>query len=516
MRFSSPLFKFSNSEILFAVLAWSLLILRFGYRFGTGDQVELLPYTLFLHDPTLYPHDFFMQGLSSTVPNERTVMAHLLLPFVNHLEICCFIFQFLTTFVLVLGLTKLAHQFIHNKYLAGLSVLVAMIPLNDFALGNVELYSECFQASAVAVAIIVWAILLFLHRRFVLASVLLSVASFIQVLEGLDVMIVMSVILLVMLLTKDIGRKTFLIFISIYALTAGIFLLVIFIGKQGNTVITGEQLFQILFVFRHPHHFIFSSFPKIKMIVFFLLTLVSLYYYSQHSSKVFEFMMVGMMGVIFYAFAVDDFHNIFIANFQFYKVTQWMKFLGVVAAFCLLEQYLATKMHLLNKVQMEKVSLVAVSLLCWIIVIRFNDHLPYKVPFQLFGMKEKDDMIAICEKIREVTPKDALFMQPFDNTELKFYGQRSSFVEFKANVRNKKFTNDWYDRIHNIYGLSVNDAEKGFAMKDKADANYYNANQWAFSSRREFGITHMLVDKRYKPPFGSLILENNSYAVYKL
>jgi len=89
-------------------------------------------------------------------------------------------------------------------------------------------------------------------------------------------------------------------------------------------------------------------------------------------------------------------------------------------------------------------------------------------------------------------------------------------VEFKANVRNKKFTNDWYDRIHNIYGLSVNDAEKGFAMKDKADANYYNANQWAFSSRREFGITHMLVDKRYKPPFGSLILENNSYAVYKL
>ena len=171
-------------SILFAICAWSLLILRFGYRYGTGDQVELLPYTLFLHDASLYPHDFFIHGLNASVPNERTVMAYLLLPFVNHLEIFCFIFQFITTIVLVMGLEKLAGKFIQNKYLVWLAVLTALIPLNDFALGNVDIYSECLQASGVAAALVVWAINGFLEKKFIRASVIISVASFIQLLEG--------------------------------------------------------------------------------------------------------------------------------------------------------------------------------------------------------------------------------------------------------------------------------------------------------------------------------------------
>ena len=80
-------------------------------------------------------------------------MANLLLPFVNHLELACFLLQMLCTIFLVCGLERLACRFIKNRYLTWLAILIAMIPLNDFALGNVELYSECFQASGLAVAI---------------------------------------------------------------------------------------------------------------------------------------------------------------------------------------------------------------------------------------------------------------------------------------------------------------------------------------------------------------------------
>jgi len=142
--------------------------------------------------------------------------------------------------------------------------------------------------------------------------------------------------------------------------------------------------------------------------------------------------------------------------------------------------------------------------------------LPYRVPFQLFGMKEKDDMIAICEKIKETAPVDAVFIQPFDNTELKFYGQRSSFVEFKANVKHKSFVGEWYRRIGIVYGISAIDEVQGFKLQDKADANYYTPEVWRFSNKAGYGITHMLVKKDYKPPYGNLILSNNSYAVYKL
>ena len=125
-------------------------------------------------------------------------------------------------------------------------------------------------------------------------------------------------------------------------------------------------------------------------------------------------------------------------------------------------------------------------------------------------------MIAICEQIKETTPIDAVFIQPFDNTELKFYGQRSSFVEFKANVRHTCYVNEWYRRVQLVYGVSAVDAEKGFALQQKADGNYYTENLWKFNNHSGYGITHMLVKKEYKPPFGTLILSNNSYAVYKL
>lgn len=506
----------NRPSFLFAVLTWSLLILRFGYQYGTGDQVELLPYTLFLHDHTLYPHDFFIQGLNADLPNERTVMAHLLLPFVNHLEVFCFVFQFLCTVVLVMGLQKLAFRFIQNKYFAWLAILVSMVVLNDYTLGNVELYSECFQASGLSVAIIVWAINFFLDRKFRVAAVLMSLATFIQLLEGLDVMIVLSVILLFMVATKQANLKTLITFGAVYSFTAGVYLIFIFAAKQGKSAFNSEQLFQVLFEFRHPHHFIFTKFPIKKTVVFFMLALFALVFYSRRSSKVFEFVLIGLFGIVFYALAVDDFHNIFIGNFQFYKVTIWIKFLGVVAAVGLAEEYYMAKIKINFPGKFEIPAIAIAILFCWVVVLKFNNYLPYHVPFQLFGMKEKDDMVAICEKIKEVTPKDAVFIQPFENSELKFYAQRSSFVEFKANVRNKKFVEEWYHRIQRVYGVSVQDPEKGFALQQKADDNYYTQNAWRYMLRQGFGITHMLVKKEYKPLTGTLILANDSYAVYQL
>lgn len=516
MEIKSCIPKFTTAQILFAGFAWSLLILRFGYRFGTGDQVELLPYTLFLHNHNLYSHDFFIQGLNASVPNERTIMAYLLLPFVNCLEIACFVFHFLVSMVLILGLERIAIRFINNKYLAWLAVLVSLVPLNDFALGNVEMYSDCLQASSVATAIVVWGLWAFLQRRYQLSSCLLSIATFIQVLEGLDVMLVLSALLLALVLIKQLPLKQFIYFTAIYACTAGLFLVWIWIGKQGVSAVSNEELFQILFLFRHPHHFIFTTFPKFKLIVFCALTFTSLIYFSRRSSRVFTFILVSLFGLIVYAFAVDDFHNIFIANFQFYKVTQWMKFLGIVAAFGLLDRCLPEKTKQWQTAAMDNIVLLSFSILCWVITIQFNRILPYKVPYELFEMKRTNDMIAICEKIKEVTPVDAVFIQPFENTELKYYAQRSSYVEFKANVRHKKFVKDWYNRIGLVYGISQTDAAKGFTLKDKADAGYYTNNLWQLSNRKGSGITHMLVDKRYKPPFGTLILENNTYAVYQL
>ncbi|MBL0309401.1 MAG: hypothetical protein IPP77_06945 [Bacteroidetes bacterium] len=502
-------------KILFALLVWSLLILRFGYRFGTGDQVEVLPYTLWLQDSSLYPHDFVIQALASSVPNERTAIAYLLLPFVNHLEVACLIFHCLFTVILILGLMKLAEMFIQNKYFAWLSIPAALIVFNDFALGNLELYNHCLQASLIAVAIIGWAILYFFQGKYLHFISLMSIASIMHGLEGLDVMLVLGIILLILIYQKKISLSKFFLLCGIYLGTAGIYLLALFFAKQGNTDISNTELFEILFRFRHPHHFIFLSFPKFKMVVFFLLTLFSMWYFRNRSPILFRFMLIGFIGILLYAISVDGFQNIFIANFQLYRITTWMKFFGVVAVVAWIERFVSfvSLSHLF--VSFGKSFLLISITDCWIVILSFNQMLPYKVPFELFSLKENNEMISICQEIKNVTPKDALFIQPFDNSELKYYAERSSYVEFKANVHDKKYVREWYKRIQLVYGLDIEDSQKGFGLKKIADDNFALDSDRLKALKLE-GVTHMLVEKGYHPPIGELIVSNNSYAVYQL
>ena len=504
--------KLNVSSILFAVFAWSLLLLRFGYQYGTGDQVELLPYVLYLHDNTLYPHDFFIQGLHAAQPNERTVMAHLLLPFVNHLEVVCLLLQFLTTLTLVLGIEQLALRFVKNKYTAWLIVLATLIPLNDFTLGNVELYSECFQASALATAIIVWAINLFLDRKYTAASVLMSLASIVQILDGLDVMLLMCFVMLVYVVQKKVSTKQFLSFVGIYAATALVYMALILKAKSGEGTLSNEETFTVLFQFRHPHHFIFASFSKLKTIVFFALSVVGLVYFFKKSKPLFYMIAVGLLGVITYAVITDVLHTIFIANFQFYKVTQWLKLLGVVAAFAYVENNLGAYRQFVLPLWLERSKLVAGVAICFTVIICFADKLPYKVPYQLLGLKERDDAVTICEAIKNNTPKDAVFVQPFDDTALKFYAQRSSYVEFKANVRHKAYVGEWYKRIQQVFGISANDGS-GFALRNVANQSFCHADA---AKLKALGVTHILTTKDCGIATGKLILQNNTYAVYQL
>lgn len=511
-----------STSILFALFAWSLLILRFGYRFGTGDQVELLPYALFLDNPSLYPNDFFIQSLHSTLPNERTVMAHLLLPFVSHLEFFCFIFQMLCTVFLVWGMERLALRFITNRYLAWLAVLVTLVPLNDFGLGNVEVYSECLQASGIATAIVVWAINYFLDRKYLLVALLMSVATIVQVLDGLDVMLVLSALLLVSVVKREVSFKTLLQVGLLYALTAGVFLLFILQAKISSEMwdkfpyVTKDEFFQILFEFRHPHHFIFASFSKLKVAVYALLTITALFYFYRKSKPLFGFVLLSTLGLAGYIVATDVFHYVPIANFQFYKVTQWVKFFGVVAAVGYAGNYLNNVFTWHFPKNTERCLLLTGAAACFLIIAFFRHSLPYSVPYQIGKLKYDDDMIRICEEIKYATPLDAVFIQPFENTELKFYAQRSSYVEFKANVRHSTYVAIWYSRIHSAFGVLYESKVQGFELQQQADDYFVHLSAEQLLQLKGEGVTHILTWKESVPALGTKSIENNTYAVYKL
>ncbi len=507
------------NSILFAVFCWAILILRFGYRFGTGDQVELLPYTLFLHTPLLYPYDFFIQGLNASVPNERTVMAILLIPFVHHLEITTFVFHFISNLMLVLGLEKIGLRVVKNRFTVWSAILVSLLIFNDYTLGNVELQSDCFQSSLLSVAIVAWGILFFLERKILISSLLMSAATFFQLLDGLDVMIVLCGILAFQVLSRKEEVKIFLLFTIPYACTAGIYLIAIFIQKQGTADISDKQLFDILFLFRHPHHFIFSSFPIIKTLFFLFFAFLALLTLKGRNKTLWLFTVIALVGTFVYAFSVDMAHNIFVANFQFYKLSPWVKFLGVVSLFAtlqpLLSRYGGRFIHLFQ----SRTVLVTGIASVWLVIVFGRQLLPYQVPFQLPFLEYKDDLLQACDWIKNNTPSDAVFIQDFDNTELKFYAQRSSYVEFKANVRHKSKVREWFSRINEVYFPDGLPDTKGFNLRTQGEQNFLFISNESLRLLKSKGVTHMLRSEKAHHSFNTTakkIFSNAGYGVYQL
>jgi hypothetical protein len=511
---SNPLreFRLSISDLAFAALIWVLLIARYGYTYGTNDHIELLPYVLFLKNMSLYPHDLFIQSLHASLPNERTVMAHLLMPFADHLRPTIFILHFLNTVLLILALIKLAGRFIENKYLTWLAVYTSVVFLNDKGLGNVDLYTPAIQAGDVSCMIIAWALNVFLDKKYIAASLIMSLATFIHVLEGFDSMAILcGIILLKYVFDKEIGWREVASFFGIYFMTAGVYLFFIYRAKtSGAGAMSSQELFQIMFAFRHPHHFIFSTFPIFNKLLFVFCFIASAIFYPGRSRTVTQYIAIATLVLIVYIVCVDYLQLVFVANFQWYKVVQWTKFLGLTAAFGLVASYMRAYWADENKWVNYLVLPVSMLAVCFLFY-------QYANGFFDTGYKQYNETeIALCSKVKELTPNDAVFIQPFEMTALKFYGQRSSYVEFKAIAKNQKDLKIWYERVQEVFGLNYDVDKSGFDMRSKANEHLDNLDESQLAQLKKEGVTNVICRTTKYEQGHKLILAENGYYVYEL
>lgn len=512
----------TTTSLLFGLFTWALLILRFGYTYGTGDQIEILPYVMYLYNPHMYPTDFFLRGLDAGFPNERTVVANLFKPFVNHFELFCFVIHCLTTVILVWGMEVLARRFISNKYLAWLAVLFTLIPFYHLSLGMVDTYSTGVQASSISTCVVIWGINFFLDRRYLLAAIIMSVATFIHVLEGLDVMMVLSGVLLLELLSKKVSARTFFYYLAIFALTAGVYLVLMLkaksvAGNQGAGLYSSpDEFFNIMFRFRHPHHYIFSSFRLGNILWYTILSLVALLFFRTRSRLVFTFVFISTIGVAVYAVCTDVLEWVFVANFQFYKLTQWVKLLGFVALFGYAGIYMGSLQFWRPGKNTERALLLAGTVMCFVVIAFFRQQLPYKVAYQIGNWKYDNEVIGLCEEVKTHTPLNALFIHPIEITEVKFYAQRGSYIEFKANVKHYLFVAEWYRRLQEVYGMDYHGSIAGFKLKKQADEYFTNLSGQQLNRLKAEGVTHVLTYKLTPPAIGTKVLESNTYAVYQL
>jgi hypothetical protein len=501
-------------SFMFSIFMFCLLTWRWGYQYGTNDQVELLPYTLFLSDSSFYLHDFFIQSLNANTPNERTVMATLLLPFIRHMEVWNIVFHILFSLVLFIGLDKLGKMLLTNEWLSRLALAISFMLFYDYGPGGNEIWVAGFQASSIACAFVPWAIILFLNARYNWSALLFGLLSLIQSLDGLNVWIAFSGVLFILCLAKRVEWGHFFSWCAIYMVVAAPLLLGIFFAKSGvQSSLTDAEVFNIMFRFRHPHHFIFSTFSKAHMVVFFVLSFCTLLYFASSSTKLFLFVAVSLFAMVCYAIAVDLLHFIPIANFQVYKMGQWVKLLGVFAMIGLAKDHLPLDWIPRN----NRYVLTGLGIASAILVLSITTSSGLKNPnadYQFPG--NDDDAIAICKEIERITPKNAVFIQPFAFTAVKWHARRSSYVEFKANVRNKAFVGQWYKRVQQLYGVDYTRNEMGFDMEKKADEYFNHLSKEELQTLKGSGVTYVLTFSDALPAGYAAIIQNNSYAVFKL
>ncbi|NNF02753.1 MAG: hypothetical protein HKN22_08710 [Bacteroidia bacterium] len=491
--------------LLFSILTYLLLLLLFGYQFGDNDHIELLPYILKLQDPTLYQNDFFLDSMFAMIPNERHIFASVFSLFpASSLEWVFFIFHVFSSLILIFGLYRIAERFVSRPYLIWSAIILNLLFFHEWNFGKVEMYYSAFQASNLAKAIAVWSIFYFIDGHKWAAFILLIAVTYIQVVVGLNLAIVFTSIVVL-----GFRRQAFfsdLKPVIAYTVLTLPFLLLLLMNRSAAS---DKHYFEIMFNFRHQHHFFIYSSDKI--ILMLSLIMLSLVFYFNRSKELFLFTMIITIGTCIYVLNMQFLKIEFIANFNWLKNTIWLKYLGFVGFVGLLEKYLP---KFTFKPALLTLFLGLAILTTGHLLLNQRDKTNYTAPLEFPTRERSDSSLDICEQIINRTNNNALFIQPFNFTALKYHSQRASYVDFKAIPRSPKFAQTWYKRINEVYGLSLTDGG-GFGMKQKADKNYKTMSDKDIPFLSKHGITHLLTFRDHKLN-APVIAENSDYIVYKL
>ncbi|PIP54199.1 MAG: hypothetical protein COX07_06605 [Bacteroidetes bacterium CG23_combo_of_CG06-09_8_20_14_all_32_9] len=501
--------------VLFAAIAvYGLMILHHGYELGRSDN-EQAAYGFYLNDNSLFPADFYIQSLVHQTPNERTFYGQFISFAGEKIPEFSFVFHIVFTIILLLGIRKISAEFIENEWVRWLAILVLFLCLYNIHLGGNELYYNSFIPSLPAKAIGVWGLWFFLQKRYLFASLLFSCSVFFQPLAGIQIIVIsLSVFLIISFRQKrSLLFKNFL-WLAMPAAFLTLPFLIPALTRFNDANVPDKFIFDVFFSFRNPHHFLPSYFPLKNYFILVPVFGFALIFFKKHSTEIMYFILVILLGCILYSFFVEILHSILVASSQWFKSTIWAEMFGVIAVFGFIEQ-LANK--ILDKYFSKSRKIIATFLMVFLFVFLtlFPFRFPWKVKYDFEPFLSSDCAIEISRLAKENTPINACFVTPIDFTELKFHGQRSSYIDYKLPVHSKSGIIEWMNRITRVYNIDYRNTEKGFEVSKKASENYYRLTSQNFIALKKFGVTHILTHISQKLPFCE-VAKNNEFVIYKI
>lgn len=509
------------NKILWLIFLYILLIFRHGYEYGRNDQVEVLPYAFKIAGIYDFKSDFFTETISQVIPNERIVVAGFLSLFGSQQEIMVFLLHIFINLGLIVGLLRIAEHFLKHFYLSIIAILLLQIVFFYWNLGGNELYGNNLQGSSFAEVLSVWAIVFFLQKKYIPTFLFISIGIGFQAIAALQVGLLMAGVLCFeqiknLLAGKFSIPKEIVIALSIFVIFGLGYVFWVKKASEGNPISSTEAqaIFDITFRFRNPHHYIPTAFSLKGWLLMPICAIASLYFFRKDNQMLLVLTMAGILLVI-YTIGVEIFENGTIASFQAYKMTIWLKFLGMIAILGIIKEKIPARFshyftfHL--KQAKENALLIGTIAILLSIIFYFPAHLPYPIHFDFKSYSKRGEEVSLCQKIEANTAQNAVFIAPFSFTELPIYAKRGNYISYKANMRHVPHIFEWANRLNMLYGLDYQ-AKKWDVLA--APAHYENLSMATLAILKEKGITHAIFNT--EKPYLQQIAKTEHYFVYKL
>lgn len=497
---------------------FAAMLVIWGYTFGHENSIQLIPLALHMHDPSLYPNDFFIAHAAERFPNERSFFLFLLYPFGDALEWPVFILFSVCTLLLFRALIGIAEHITGSRTVAFATLLILIFPFNFHALGMNELFGRELSATLVSDAAAAFALWMFLQQRIRLTYGLLIFSTLMHPLAGLQMFLLITGAAVVQsLLRRDLTyiKTTLLLPIAAYCATALLFIARLQSGLD-DTPWDDAAFFRHFFVFRNAHHYIPSAYPHNDWIMLTPIFLAAPFLLWKRHRDLALLSILIIVGCLVYSFGVMQLHSVTITTAQWFKSTMWLEFIGVAAVLGAGVRLLQ-RMKSMHADRILFASALALTLF-WMLVIFptwsfWRTNTAYEFPFWLRMTPEID----ISQQAMKNTPKDALFIQPAGFDELKYYSRRSGYVDYKALTHTKGFIRAWSARFNEVYKVDPGTSKDiSFDAVRTADAQFRMLSAEELTRLHIMrGITHVLTFAETQLPF-PVVAENSVYKIYQL
>lgn len=525
-RASLPLFV--------ALLAFLASYLRFGYRYGAGDQDELLPSVLHLLDGSLFTQDWLVQTITSGV-NVRTYFLWLtaLPSLVLPTWLVFFALWALVFGAVAYGVHALALEIGRDQLAAAAGTFVALVVTVRWTLGDNAVLYDLLTPEGVAWAFAIPAIPLFLRRRHVAAGVLLGLAAWFHLLAGAQTALVLGLVGLGGAVARaDLEGQQLRADLASLVRFAGAFVLV---GLPILVPVALEQLapagevrmppFYIHAQFRNPHHHLFFSFDPAHHARFWPVVIagvVSGAWLARRGELRHGRALVGGGLVIAVLCAasivfVEVVPVTLVAKLQFFKLTVLVTLVCSLLAAAAAVRLLPSALRRLGEAVLGRpgmglaIAAVLVALI-GVLAVRGTG----RAGALLHPVRHLETPLGEVERwARTETPRDALFAIPPSVSTFRSFARRAVVADFTGFVFSDAAMQEWFERLMDV--APIPPPETGRGVLPALDAAYHRQPPEAWVQLGSgYGVDYVLVERDATDLPFETVFENERWRVVRL